>query len=322
MKTYRRLSRNERDEIAVMMNRGYSLRQIAFWLGRSHSSLSRELTRNKGPRRYRPSDAHLAAHQRQRQTHRRPLTLQHHPRLRRLVVRWLKKGWSPEIIAGRLKDRTGLSLVSYSTIYRWVRLEAKSLHRHFVRATLIPRPRGSGSWKRRSIPHRISIHERPEIINSRQEPGHWEADLLCGPGRTALVVFVERHTRYVRLRRVHDKTAQSSYDALSFLLIETDSRLRSTITYDNGGENRLHAYLNATFNLRSYFCEPSHAWEKGTVENTNGLIRRFLPKSTDLATIPLLKIQRIEAWLNNRPRKCLNYLTPAEAFRACGALAT
>jgi IS30 family transposase len=109
---------------------------------------------------------------------------------------------------------------------------------------------------------------------------------------------------------------------LSFLLSQIDVPLRSSITYDNGNENRLHAYLNATFSLKSYFCDPYHAWEKGTIENTNGLIRRFLPKSTDLATIPLLKIQHIEDWLNNRPRKCLNFLTPAEAFRACGALAT
>jgi IS30 family transposase len=322
MKSYRRLSRNERDEIAVMMNRGHSLRQVAFWLGRSHSSLSRELVRNKGSHRYRPADAHHSARLRQRNNHRRPLKLQNHPRLRRLVIRWLKKGWSPEIIAGRLKHHAGFPLVSYSSIYRWVRAEAQDLSRHLLRARLVPRPRGSGSWKKRSIPYRVSIHERPEIVNSRQEPGHWEVDLLCGPSRAAVQVFVERHTRFVRLTLLSNKTAQASYDALYSILSGVDVPLRSSITYDNGGENRLHAYINATFSTRSYFCDPSHAWEKGTVENTNGLIRRFLPNSTDLSTISPLKIERIQNWLNNRPRKCLNYLTPAEAFRACGALAT
>lgn len=322
MKRYRRLSRNERDEIAVMINRGYSIRQVAFWLGRSHSSLSRELRRNKGAHKYRPADAHFAARERQHGTHHRPLNLRRYPRLRRLVMRWLKKGWSPEIIAGRLKHHAGVPLVSYSSIYRWVRREEQDLRRYLLRARLIPRPHGSSCWRKHTIPERVSIHERPEIVNSRQEPGHWEADLLCGPGRAALQVFVERHTRLVRLRRIGDKTAQSSYEALSAVLSTIEAPLRSSITYDNGNENRLHGHLNATFHLRSYFCDPYHAWEKGTVENTNGLIRRFLPKKTNLATIPKLHIERIEAWLNNRPRKCLNFLTPAEAFRACGALAT
>lgn len=318
MKRYRRLSRNERDEIAVLVNRGHSLRRVAFYLGRSHSSLVRELQRNRGRKRYRPADAQIAARKKQKVSHRRPKRLLKDPELQSRVIRELKEGWSPEIIAGRLRREFGSTVVSYEAIYRWIYADARELIPSLVRSHSHRRPRWLRTWPRRWISQRVSIRQRPLEINLRQVPGHWEADLLCGPGPAALQILVERQTRFVRLRPMSEKTAQACFQALSSLLASIHPQLRQSITYDNGPENHLHTQLNQRWGMRSFFCDPYHAWEKGTVENTNGLIRRFLPKKTNLATIPSVTIARIEAWLNNRPRKCLNFQTPAEAFAYVG----
>jgi len=172
------------------------------------------------------------------------------------------------------------------------------------------------------IPQRVSIAQRPPEINLRQALGHWESDLVWGAGRCALQVSVERKTRFTRLRILPNKTAQASYDGLAAILSPLPSSLRKSITYDNGSENMLHVEINQRFQMRSFFCQPYHAWEKGTVENTNGLVRRLLPKRTNFNRISPARIQRIEDWLNARPRKCLNFNTPAEALAACGALET
>ena len=322
MKTYRHLSRNERDEIAVLVNRGHSLRRVAFYLGRSHSSLVRELKRNKGQKHYRPADAHLAARKRQKNSHRRPKRLLTDAALRARVTHELTEGWSPEIIAGRLRREFSTNVLSHEAIYRWIYADAKPLIKSLVRSHPHRRPRWSRPWPSRLIPRGVSVHERPLEVNLRQVPGHWEADHLCGPNRVSLQVLVERQTRFALLRRVPNKTPQATFDALSVLFSSVHVSLRHSVTYDNGFENALYAELNQLFNLRSYFCAPYHSWEKGTVENTNGLIRRFLPKSTNLDTIPARTFERIQHWLNNRPRKCLNFQTPAEAyFSAGGALA-
>ena len=169
---------------------------------------------------------------------------------------------------------------------------------------------------RTRIPHRISIDQRPENVNNRRVPGHWETDQLLSQGTTALQVLIERKTRFVNLKKVRNKTAQDSFDALSLMFSEVEQPLRQSITYDNGSENALHDYLNTRFNMKSYFCAPYHSWEKGSVENTNGLVRRFLPKGTNFDKLHPKIIKKIQLWLNHRPRKCLNFQTPAEAFRA------
>jgi IS30 family transposase len=162
----------------------------------------------------------------------------------------------------------------------------------------------------------VSIRERPTPANARQEPGHWESDLVVGKGRAALQVSVERKTRYTRLAKTRDKSAQAAHDALRQALHPVPPALRRTITYDNGSENTLHVEVNADLGTRSFFCDPYASWQKGTVENTNGLIRRFLPKGTDLDMIPEAHLAALEQWLNHRPRKCLNFQTPAEAYHA------
>jgi len=315
MKTYRRLSRNERDEISALLARKWPIRKIAFLMGRSHGTISRELKRNKGKHGYGPIQAHLTAHQRQHKAHRRSQKLAVDPHLRKRITTELKQGWSPEIISGRLKREQEHPVIGHEAIYRWIYSEARSLIPCLVRSHRVRRPRGSRPWPKRLIPQRVSIHERPEAINLRQVPGHWETDLVIGSGRSALQVLVERQTRFTRLRIIPYKTAQASYDALSALFSTVHLPLRKSITYDNGFENLLHRELNERFHLQSFFCEPYHSWEKGTVENTNGLVRRFLPKKTNFDTVSLATIQRIESWLNDRPRKCLNFQTSAEALR-------
>ena len=314
MKTYRRLSKNDRDEIAVLLARKWPLRKIAFLMGRSHTTLSRELKRNNSPDGYRPIHAHLAASGRQHKAHRITPKLVKDKSLQDQVTQDLRKGWSPEIIAGELKRKTGHVVIGHEAIYRWIYSDARKLIPSLVRSHRKRQRRYSRPWPKRLIPQRVSIAKRPMEINLRQVPGHWETDLVWGSGRQALQVLVERQTRYVRLRLLSNKTALASYQGLCILLASIPTSLRQSITYDNGIENILHADINQRFQMRSFFCQPYHAWEKGTVENTNGLIRRFLPKRTNLDRISPDRIQRIEDWLNSRPRKCLNFQTPARAL--------
>ena len=303
--------------MSFMLAGGKSLRQVGFYLGRSPSSLSRELRRNVKKGRYRPHLAHQTALRRRHETFRKKSILQSNLELRKKVVSGLREGWSPEIIAGFLKkEAAGKTVVNVETIYRWIYSYDKSLIKHLVRSHPKRRPRWARPWPNRLIPERVSITNRPMEINLRQGAGHWEADLVCGGGRPALQVVVERKTRYVRLLKIPNKTSQASYEALVNLLSIYKPSLRQSITYDNGFENCLHREVNARLGSRSYFCEPYHSWEKGTVENTNGLIRRFLPKKTKFGTVSPLQIKKVEDWLNNRPRKCLGFQTPAEALRS------
>jgi IS30 family transposase len=243
--------------------------------------------------------------------------------LRIEVERLLLKGWSPELISGRLK-KEGCFTVSHEDVYQWIYKEAPHLIGSLVRSRPAKIKRGFYKRRRRiKIPQRVSIQERPSAVNSRKEPGHWETDLVVGRGRQALQVAVERATRLTRLKKTFDKTASQSSGALSEILGEIPPALRKSVTYDNGMENVDHVRLQETLGLKSYFCEPYHSWEKGTVENTNGLIRRFLPKRIDLSTVSDQRVRQIEDWLNERPRKCLGFKTPAEAVKDLGvALAT
>jgi IS30 family transposase len=235
--------------------------------------------------------------------------------LRDRVTEWLKAGWSPEIIAGRLqREARGKPVIHHETIYRWIYRYDRSLIKYLIRSHPRRYRRHQRRWPNRIIPRRISILQRPAFVNGRRQPGHWESDLVWGAGRSALQVLVERKTRFVFIRKTRNKSAQANYDALAEALVKVPAALRRTITYDNGVENTLHCELNERFDLQSFFCQPYHAWEKATVENTNGLIRRYFPKRTDFDTITPDQIQVIEARLNSRPRKCLNFKTAGEAY--------
>ena len=231
-------------------------------------------------------------------------------------------GWTPELISGRLKTHSADSYICHESIYQYIYKEAPQLiqclpRKHKKRRTKLPY-RSTGE----RIKSRVSIAERSEEINSRASVGHWESDSVISSDRkSALNVMVERSTRLVNISLMKQKTAMETKLVIIRRLANHPDALVNSITYDNGSENVLHTDINTKLGTRSFFCAPYHSWEKGSVEQANGLIRRYLPKGTDFTYVTTAEINQIEKWLNNRPRKCLNYKTPYEMFhKACGAL--
>lgn len=321
MKKYQHLSIDERNQIVVLVNRGQSLREIAIRLGRNVSTLAREIKRNHGKKVYRAHRAHERAVFRHHQSHKRMRLKSHALRLE--VEKLIMQGWSPELIAGRLRTNSEFPAISHEAIYQWIYDDAPHLIGSLVRSHPSRWPKGKGHRNRKShIPYRISIAQRPEVVQNRKEAGHWETDLLIGKGKSALQVTVERQSRFTRIKKIPTKTAVVSRLALYSILSPLPPSFRRSITYDNGFENIEHHLLNQQLGTSSYFCQPYHSWEKGTVENTNGLIRRFLPKKTNFDIISDQQLQQVESWLNSRPRKCLNFKTPAESFHTSVALTT
>jgi IS30 family transposase len=320
--TYQHLSSHERDVLAVLRSRGQSLRQIARTLGRDPGTLSRELRRNAPPIYTGYYLAHKAQHRaetRNRVAHQRRRLKA--ARVRHYVARRLRAGWSPELIAGRWTRRHPDGGISHEAIYQWVYTEARHLVPCLVRAHRTRRYRGyvRGKHRRASIPSRVSIRQRPAAILRRRQFGHWETDtMISRASAAALQITVERTARYTKLAALPRKGAAEMRVALTRRLSQYPRGLRRSLTYDNGSENTEHLQTNHVLGSRSYFCEPFHSWERGTVENTIGLVRRFFPKRTDLAQVSKAQVQSVERWLNHRPRKCLGFQTPAEVFKSAG----
>jgi len=278
------------------------------------------LKRNNSRIGYFPHKAQEKAEKRLKECHKKKRLKTYAIRLD--VEKMLMKGWSPEIIAGRLKRLNGgRRVISHESIYQWIYKEAPYLKGYLVRGQEKRYPRNYSRGKRIKIPNKVSIKERPAEICERKEVGHWESDLMIAAGsKPALQVNVERLSRYIRLSKLKDKTALANREALCLKLKSYPAWMKRSITYDNGSENTEHEIVNKRIGTRSYFCEPYHSWEKGTVENTNGLIRRFFPKRTNFGKISEERIKEVETWLNDRPRKCLGFKTPAEVFNAFVAL--
>lgn len=321
-KPYKHLSHTEREEIAVLKAEGKSMREIAVALGRNPGTISRELNRNTPPIRMRYSalKAELRAEHRLREPRRIPRLKS--PILRRYVQWRIKGGWSPEQIAGRLKQQNAKIGISHEAIYQWIYEDATHLIPFLVRAYKKRQRRGySRRHGKTHIPDRIPIALRPKSVEERKEPGHWEADTMVHKqGKTAIQAAVERVTRFTKLAKLPRKNAREMRTSLNRRLCHFPPSLLRSITYDNGPENTDHMLVNEVLGTRSYFCAPFHSWEKGTVENTIGVVRRFLPKKTNFAYVHEDKIKYIENWLNSRPMKCLNYRTPAEVMREVVAL--
>ena len=321
--SYKHLSLAEREEIAVWKAEGLSLREIARRLDRDVSSVSRELKRNAPPLRpgrYLPARAHLRSTQRNQisRTHQRLKK----PEIRRHVLYKLQQGLSPEQIAGHLRLEKSKLSISHEAIYQFIYSEARDLipllaHSHRKRL----RRWHSHKHRKSHIPERTPITQRPVVVQARRQYGHWEADtVISGKSKASLLVMVERKSRFVKLAWLPQKSASKTREAINRRLTQFPKGLRRTITYDNGSENVEHLQVNSVLGTRSFFCLPFHSWEKGTVENTNGLIRRFYPKKTDFATITPEQVRRVERILNSRPRKCLRFKTPEQVFRLCVAL--
>ena len=225
-------------------------------------------------------------------------------------------GWTPELIAGRIKHEGLLASTNYESIYQWLYSDRKDLIKHLPRAHRKRRKRGSAKYKHTSkIPDRVPIENRPALANTRQELGHWEADTAVSrQSKGAIAVLIERQTRLVKICKLPSKSALNMQDALVHSLQDLPQSLRKSITYDNGTENVRHGDINQALGTASFFCQPYSSWEKGSVENVIGLIRRTYPKKTDWNLISQSDLDTIQCTLNHRPKKCLNFLSPAEAY--------
>lgn len=305
----------ERERLFGLLKQGKSLRSIGKELGRSHTSLAREIKRNsKYGRAYIPCRAQ-ARYDRVtvRQRKKGPLK---NPGVYVYVREHLRRGLSPQAIAGRLaRDILGESITP-ETIYRYIYQTAKR-RKQFVKYLTHTHSKrrkhtGRSVQKAPKIPFAVLIDQRPERINTRETPGHWETDLMESSRDcpVALSVSTERVTRFVRITKVHDKTAEEKSNSIHTLLGPLPNRLVRSVTIDNGSENT----GCCNWGLPVYRCNPYHSWEKGTVENTIGRIRRYIPKGTDLDRYSPADIQRLEDMMNNTPRRCLNYLTPKESL--------
>jgi IS30 family transposase len=317
---YAQLTSEERDIIAVLRAQGKGPNEIARVVGRHKTTIYRELKRNKSPvyNVYLPHRAHERAAQRQRLKN---------EVIMNYVMNNLVLGLSPEQIAGRIPhDIPGYS-ISHEAIYQFIYAK-ETLNYMDLRPCLLRRHqrrlhRGySRKHKKTHIPERLSIQKRPTSINDRVQPGHWEVDTMIARTSTpSLAIALERTSRYLQITKLTAKTAPELRRALIHRLSRYPDHMKKTITYDNGSENVEHVLVNKALGTQSYFCEPYHSWEKGSVENAIGLTRRYLPKKTDFATISCEQVKQIEDLLNNRPRKVLNYKTPKEVFNESVALA-
>jgi len=315
---YAHLSLSERDMITTLRAERKSVREIARALGRDPGTISRELKRNASPeyRLYLSHRAHGRALQRRTQASRRPRLK--HPEIRTYVHAKLAAGWSPEQIAGRIRlDYPSLSIspeAIYQYLYHPQTAGRAALIRCLRRAHRRRHLRGLGRRERRTkIPNRLPIEARPASVARRRTFGHWEGDsLVSRKSRVALNSLVERKSRLLRLTRLPQKTAEATRQAVLARLGGLSPTARRSLTLDNGTENTLHQEITAAIGLRCYFAHPYASWERGTCENTNGLIRWYLPKGTDFSTISEEQIAQIESVLNSRPRKCLGFQTPIE----------
>lgn len=321
-KRYRHLDMDERETIGIMLAQGKSLREIGKAIGRNHTTISREIEINAPPIRkgyYRAHKAQIRAATRNVESHKR-LRLKNQG-IRDYVSEKIMLGWSPEQIAGRLIIDQASLQISHEAIYQYIYEAAPELIKCLARSHRKRYPRGHTNKHRKAhIPERTPIAARPPEVETRKTTGHWEGDTVVSKkSLVALQVLTERKTRIIKITRMRRKTADIMSKGIICQLGNLPKSFRKTLTYDNGPENADHLKVNRALGMKSYFCEPYHSWEKGTVENSIGLIRRYFPKKTDFALISHDNIMMVEDALNNRPRKCLDYSTPREVLS--GALA-
>lgn len=309
------LTLEEREVIARMRSNGRSQTEIARRLDRADSTISRELYRNRSRNGYWPVAAQKKADARRSLRPRLPKFQR--PDIKRYVQQRLRQYWSPDEIAGRSRmdfPRDPLRQISHQTIYGWIRSQnAAGKHwRRYLRSTGWKRP---GRKNRGLLPASTSIERRPAIVDRRGRFGDWEGDTVVGAGRRGgALTLVERKSRYLLLGRVGDLRAATVRQSAAKLYGTTPPALRKTLTLDNGKEFAEHQQLEADACLKTYFAKAYCAWQRGTNENTNRLVRQFFPKGTNLASIPKHRFTRVQQLLNNRPRKCLGYRTPLEAL--------
>jgi IS30 family transposase len=327
-RSQRALTLAEREEISRGVVAGLSLRSIAALLGRAPSTVSREINRNGGRRRYRANKAEQAAWDRAH----RPQTckLVRNRALARIVASKLQLQWAPRQIAGWLK-RTHPNdenyQVSHETIYRTLFIQArgalkKELLQHLRKTRAMRRSRHhtQKTADHGRITDAVSIRERPADVEDRAVPGHWEGDLLCGSNNSQIATLVERHTRYVMLARVKSKDTKTVINALIKQAHKLPRELYKSLTWDRGKEMAGHKRFSLATDINVYFCDPQSPWQRGSNENTNGLLRQYFPKGMDLSNVHQNRLNAVARRLNERPRETLQFYSPAEKFNECVAL--
>jgi len=318
----------EREEISRGIAAGRSLRWIAASLQRAPSTISREVKRNSGRRQYRAAKADQAAWDR---AHRPKICkLAENRKLALIVAEKLQLEWSPDQIAGWLKstypDDENYQ-VSHETIYKTLFIQARgALKKELIQYLRRPRAmRRSRHHTQKTSDHgrisnAVSISERPAEAEDRAVPGHWEGDLLCGSNNSQIATLVERHTRLVMLVRVPSKDTKTVIDALIKQAHKLPRELYKSLTWDRGKEVADHQRFSLDTGIKVYFCDPQSPWQRGSNENTNGLLRQYFPKGMDLSNVHQNRLNAVARRLNERPRKTLQYRTPAERFAECVAL--
>jgi IS30 family transposase len=317
----------EREEISRGLAVGMSMGAIASKLGRVTSTVSREISRNGGRDRYRATEADQRAWVRAKRPKQCKLALNR--QLARRVAAKLKQNWSPEQIAGWLKaeyPRDERYHVSHETIYQSLFIQArgalkKELTAHLrsqrtIRRSKHAKTKGIGHGQLKDM---VSIRERPASVEDRAVPGHWEGDLIAGSKNTHIATLVERKTRYVMLAKVNSRDTKTVIKALIKQSKKLPKELYKSLTWDRGKELANHKEFSLATDIKVYFCDPRSPWQRGSNENTNGLLRQYFPKRTDLSVHSQAHLNKVARQLNERPRKTLGFRTPAQKFNECVA---
>jgi len=307
----------ERDQVGVLLAGGVSLSEIARKLGRSKSSIGYEIKHNSRSGTYQPILADRLSWDRNVASRRTNAAVD--PGVWGFVADKLRYGWSPEQIAGRLKKKHhGQSVISYETIYRYIyspKGQEENLREYLPRAHKKRYPQYSRKAYGRGIPNKANISLRPEEMNQRLVFGHWEADVVEGKGHSGgIQAVLERKTRYYQAKLIPNIDSEYGIRAQKKLLSKLPEAARRSVTLDNGKENYNHEQLQRDLQTQTFFCDPYCSNQKASIENQNGILRRYIPKKTDLSTVAQWELDLIIEEINNKPRKCLDYATPREAF--------
>lgn len=308
-----KLTEEERDSIALLKSQGISVREIGRRLNREHSTISREIQRNRFGKHYVAIHAqHVSEERKSNAGKRTPLKDQ---KTYSYVLEKLGEGWSPEQIAGRIAVEQDKHVLCHETIYQFIYAKEnkeEKLWEYLPRKQKRRKKQHGRSSQKVHIPNRVSIHQRPESINQRQELGHWEGDTVEGKGhKDGIHTEVERVSRFLLAGKVPTITSRETVKVQLQMFAALPQQVRQSTTLDNGKENHLHTVLNS-IGMQTYFADPYSSWQRGTNENTNGLLRRYLPKKTSFQNLTQQELNDIVFEINNRPRKVLHYKTPTE----------
>lgn len=306
----------ERSEISILHSKGFSDQEIGKALDRDHRTIDREIKRNSTNGKYNPRFAKIKARNRRKCSKYQGMKVRERPELEQYIVEKLELHWTPEEISGRLKKvDTHLPYISAKGIYKWLYSAFGQQYCPLLpKRRYRPKKKKMKKTERIMIPHRVGIEKRHAGANNRSRFGHFETDTVVSGKKTgsvaALSVLEERKARYTRLRKIPNMKPESN--TMAVISMGKNFRRRKSITYDNGIENRHHEEIAFSLRVKNFFCNAYHSWEKGSVENTIGRIRRFIPKGVDINQYSDTEIAAVEYWLNHTPRKCLDFQTPYE----------